>query len=157
MSRYNIMNYIKNHLKLLLVVFVALSIFILPSFSQQGQTITQQLCSIYNSIHGAVFILALALITLGGLLYAIAHVMPPNQRGSIQGYAFGMIMGGLVGVIIVLLAPFLISHLAAGAPGSITGSGGGTVTNPSGVSSICSSSGSGTFLTILAFPLSNIS
>lgn len=106
---------IANYMKVLLMVIGTLSILIAPVIAQTaGTSVTTELCNIEQDIHSIVFVLALVLLILGGILYAAAHVVPPSQRGSIQGYAFGMIMGGIIGVIIVLVAPFLINQVIAG-------------------------------------------
>ena len=74
----------------------------------------QSLCSLVNDIQDAVFIVALALLTLGGALYAIAHMMPGQTKGALQGYGMGMIIGGVVGVILVAAAPFAVNTLLGG-------------------------------------------
>ncbi|MDE1833155.1 MAG: hypothetical protein KGH58_01930 [Candidatus Micrarchaeota archaeon] len=110
-----------------------------PNFQQSssyiGSTNTQQLSAIQkeigticNSIESIVFILGLALMLLGGALYAGSHVMPGQTRGQIQGYGMSMLMGGVVGVIIALLAPWVLNQVIA-----LSGTGAGQVT--------CSSAG----------------
>ncbi len=75
-------------------------------------TVENTLCGIYNDIHNLVFIIALVLIVLGGILYAGAHMVPGDTRGKLQGYSWTMIIGGIVGIIIVLLAPYLVGLFA---------------------------------------------
>jgi cytochrome c oxidase assembly factor CtaG len=92
-------------------------------------TVEQTLCSIYNAIHSLVFVIALVLIVLGGILYAGAHMVPGDTRGKLQGYSWTMIIGGIVGIVIVLLAPWLVGLFAnsSGATGfstSLCGIGG---------------------------------
>ena len=90
----------------------------LGSGNNQGvSSIQSTLCNIYNDIKTVIFVLALALMVLGGALYGGAHIMPASSRGSIQGYGFAMIMGGIIGLIIVLAAPFIINTIV-GASGS---------------------------------------
>jgi hypothetical protein len=92
----------------------------LGSGSNAGvSSIQSTLCNIYNDIKTVIFVLALALMVLGGALYGGAHIMPSSSRGSIQGYGFAMIMGGIIGLIIVLAAPFVINTVvgASGAGG----------------------------------------
>jgi drug/metabolite transporter (DMT)-like permease len=67
------------------------------------------LCGIYNTVHGVVFLLGIVLIILGGALYAGANVMPSQSKGPMQGYGMGFVLGGVAGVIIAMLAPYLIS------------------------------------------------
>ena len=79
--------------------------------AQDLTAFSKSLCSLVNTIQDAVFIVALALLTLGGALYAIAHILPGQTKGALQGYGMGMIIGGVVGVILVALAPFVVTTL----------------------------------------------
>ncbi len=116
---------IPDYMKVLLAVLGTLAVVISPVAAQLGgaSSVTNELCTIANDIHSVVFVLALVLLILGGILYAAAHIMPPQQRGGIQGYAFGMIIGGIIGVIIVLIAPWLINQVIAGSGTSVVGTG----------------------------------
>lgn len=67
------------------------------------------LCQIYSTVVFVILFVALALLALGGILYAAAHLLPGQQRGGLQGYGFGMIIGGVVGIILVILDPFIIT------------------------------------------------
>lgn len=73
---------------------------------------TYPICSIYNTIHTAIFILGLALLILGAALYAAGNIAPGNLKGTIQGYGLGMITGGVVGVIIAVIAPYLLTVIS---------------------------------------------
>ncbi len=52
---------------------------------------------------------------LGGALYAGAQILPGQSRGMVQGYAMGLVLGGVSGAIIAMLAPFVLS-IAYNAP-----------------------------------------
>ncbi|MCL5404974.1 MAG: hypothetical protein M1125_04040 [Candidatus Marsarchaeota archaeon] len=82
-------------------------------------TITSVICPIYSAISIGIFILGLALIVLGGALYAAAHIMPGQSKGSIQGYGMGMVVGGVIGVIIAELAPFILAILTGNSESAI--------------------------------------
>ncbi|MGC8649249.1 MAG: hypothetical protein ACP5UN_03480, partial [Candidatus Micrarchaeia archaeon] len=71
--------------------------------------VTSAICSVYTVVNTALFILALTIMLLGGTLYAGAHILPSQTRGIIQGYAMGMIIGGVVAVIIAMVAPWVLS------------------------------------------------
>jgi len=77
----------------------------------QLTAIQQEIGNICNAIESIVFILGLALMLLGGALYAGSHVMPGQTRGQIQGYGMSMLIGGLVGVIIALVAPWVLNEV----------------------------------------------
>ncbi len=71
--------------------------------------IANAICGVYYTLNDIIFILALAIMILGGALYGGATVLPAQQRGQVQGYAMGMIMGGIIGVIIAVLSPYILS------------------------------------------------
>ena len=83
--------------------------------SSAGSSLTSNviapICSIYGAVHTAIFILGLTLMILGGALYAGSHMMPGSSKGSIQGYGMGMILGGVIGVIIAIAAPYILGLL----------------------------------------------
>ncbi|MDE1833153.1 MAG: hypothetical protein KGH58_01920 [Candidatus Micrarchaeota archaeon] len=76
-----------------------------------AQGIANEIKTICNEIKTVVFVLGLALMILGGALYAGAHVMPGTTKGQIQGYGMGMLVGGIIGVIIALIAPFVLNQI----------------------------------------------
>ncbi|MDE1868400.1 MAG: hypothetical protein KGH60_00305 [Candidatus Micrarchaeota archaeon] len=89
------------------------------SSSSGGVTqVNSSICTIYNDIHSAIFILGLALMILGGALYAGGHVVPGTTKGQIQGYGMGMLMGGVIGIIIALLSPYILGLLISTGGGS---------------------------------------
>ncbi len=71
--------------------------------------VTQTTCKLYNTVHSVIFVVGLVLIIVGASLYAGATILPGNFKGSAQGYGMGMIVGGVVGVLLALAAPFILS------------------------------------------------
>lgn len=76
-------------------------------------TITSQLCGIVNGVRTVIGVIALVMFLVGGVLYAVGHFMPAagQIKASMQGWSMGMILGGVIGVILVILAPFIISTI----------------------------------------------
>ncbi|MGI0141306.1 MAG: ice-binding family protein [Candidatus Micrarchaeales archaeon] len=70
-----------------------------------------ELCGIVDTIRTIIGLLALVMFLIGGLLYAIGHFMPSagQVKASMQGWAMGLIFGGVIGVVLVILAPYIIS------------------------------------------------
>jgi predicted phage tail protein len=97
---------------LMLLPFIA---FATVSAAQSSitKTITSVICPIYVAVNTGIFILGLTLMILGGALYAAAHIMPAASKGSIQGYGMSMIIGGVIGVIIAELAPYILGLLTS--------------------------------------------
>jgi len=100
--------------KLILPVLAILSMVTLASGQTYNaeQTIINEVCSIYNIIHTVIFVIALALMVLGGAIYAVSHATG-GMKGTLQGYAMGLILGGVIGIIIVLLAGPILSLVAS--------------------------------------------
>lgn len=94
--------------------------------SAQSTVITSTLCGVINNVRTVVGVIALVLFILGGVLYAVAHMLPAagNLRGNLQGWSLGMIVGGIVGLIIVIIAPSIIGDIASA--GNL---GAGAITN----------------------------
>ena len=84
--------------------------------------LTSELCGIVYSIQSVVGVLALALFLIGGVMYAIAHFLPPSvdYRKNLIGWATAMITGGVIGLIVVIIAPMLV-NMFAGASASVGG------------------------------------
>jgi len=76
-------------------------------------TLTSQLCGIVNGVRTVIGVIALVMFLIGGVLYAVGHFMPAagQIKASMQGWAMGMILGGVIGVVLVILAPFIISTI----------------------------------------------
>ena len=108
-----------NKMLLLAAMFAGV---VLASAQSPPNTIGIQntLCSVVAGVQEVVGVIAILLFVLGGVMYAIAHMMPSagQLRGNLQGWSMGMIVGGIVGLILVLLAPgivgFIVSSAAAG-------------------------------------------
>ena len=110
----------------IMALFSVMSIMSL-SFAQAPSTIiSSSFCNIINNVRIVVGVISLVLFVLGGVLYAIAHLMPAagNLRGNLQGWSLGMVVGGIIGLIIVIIAPGIISVIA-----SSGGLGNGALTN----------------------------
>ena len=114
--------------KLGLIAYVAafaVMIVTLPVQAQNSVTnaLTSQLCSIVGAVRTIVGILALTLFLIGGVLYAVSHFLPTNLefKKSLTAWSQGMIIGGLIGLVIVLIAqPIiqLITNIGTAAGGS---------------------------------------
>jgi hypothetical protein len=72
--------------------------------------IVLQLCSIVNEVRSIIGIIALVLFMVGGLMYAISHFLPTNLefKKSMTTWSTAMIIGGVIGLVVVLIAQPLI-------------------------------------------------
>lgn len=83
-----------------------------PGPSNSANAVVCNTYFLYSTIDTAIFIVGLALMILGGALYAGSHMMPGQSKGTMQGYGMGMVLGGVIGVVIAVLAPYLFSFIS---------------------------------------------
>jgi hypothetical protein len=99
----------------IIIGIVTLSI----AFAQQQQTpseLSSALCTAVKTIKASVTIIAVAMFVVGGLLYAIGNLLTGSMKQSAHGWAQSLLIGGIVGIILVILAQPLV-NLIAGAAG----------------------------------------
>lgn len=106
--------------KLVLMLLPFLTLATASAASSIQVTISSVICPIYVAVNTGIFILGLTLMILGGALYAAAHIMPAQSKGSIQGYGMSMIIGGVIGVIIAELAPYILGLLTSTSSSTIS-------------------------------------
>lgn len=121
------MDFGKLRLVLYLMAFVNVAALVTPLMADGSNSVTNavtsQLCNIVNSVRTIVGILALTLFLIGGVLYAVSHFLPTNLefKKSLTVWSQGMIIGGLVGLVIVLIAQpiiTLVTQIGVSAGGS---------------------------------------
>jgi hypothetical protein len=113
---------ISRYSKLFVVLMAMLGILASLSYADTAAStiVTSDICIIYTTVHSVIFILGIAMVILGGALYAGSHVMPGTSKGTIQGYAMGFILGGVIGVVIAIMAPYIISLISGWTTSSVT-------------------------------------
>ena len=79
--------------------------------SLTGSSISATICGIYTIAHTVIFVLGLALIIVGAAMYAASNIVPGQTKGQFQGYGISMIIGGIIGVIIAVAAPFILTEI----------------------------------------------
>ena len=101
-----------NYLKLLVSLILVSQISSL-AFAQAASLLSSVFQSIVTIVQTIIGVFAIALFMIGGILYAAAHFMPAagQIRANMQGWAMGMILGAIVGLILVLIAPYLVTFI----------------------------------------------
>ena len=131
---------ISSRAKLLLCLLAIASL--LPTVLGESllSSLSLALCGIVRGIQVFVGILALALFMIGGTMYAVAHFIPTSVdfRKSLQGWSSAMVIGGVIGLVVVIIAPALVNLFA----GFSTAVGGSAIT--AGCSGGAASSSTGT-------------
>ncbi len=107
-------------LKILMSLIIAVNMVTLAS--AQITALSSQLCALVSDIRMIVGVFTLALFLIGGVLYAAAHFMPAagQIKSNMQGWAMGMIIGGVVGLILVIIAPYIVKAIAGFSAGNVT-------------------------------------
>ena len=73
-----------------------------------GSSIAQRLCDIKTLIVQVIPTIALIMFLLAGLAYAAGQAFGAETKAKAQGWAMSLLVGGIVGIIIAVLAPTLV-------------------------------------------------
>ncbi|MGC8648773.1 MAG: hypothetical protein ACP5UN_00950 [Candidatus Micrarchaeia archaeon] len=120
---------ISNKAMFLIFTISALSSLIAIVGASSISQINCTILNIYYIVNEAIFIVGLTLMLLGGALYAGAHIMPGQSKGVLQGYGMGMILGGVIGVILAQMAPYIFNIITGNTINAYT-SGCSTLSSP---------------------------
>jgi len=87
------------------------------NFAQATSGITavsSAFCALVGTVRSIIALFAVIMFLIGGVLYAIAHFLPTTGqlKGSMQAWAIGIILGGIVGVILVIIAQPIVNMVA---------------------------------------------
>ncbi|MEM3199116.1 MAG: hypothetical protein QXD11_00005, partial [Candidatus Micrarchaeaceae archaeon] len=116
MNVINANTYYQYALRAFMIAVAAFSVVSMLSYSQASPignniaaSVSTTICPIYTAVQNTILVVGLILLVLGGALYGGAHILPGQQKGSLQGYGLGMITGGVVGVILALSASTILA------------------------------------------------
>jgi hypothetical protein len=113
-----------------LFFLIAATSIIFTVKSDAVSTISVTLCGLVNGVRAIVGALAITLFLMGGALYSIANMLPTSldYRKNLIGWAQAMIIGGLIGFIVVILAQPIVNLF-----GTIGGGLGSGATTPTSI------------------------
>ncbi|MGC9132755.1 MAG: hypothetical protein ACP5HJ_03950 [Candidatus Micrarchaeia archaeon] len=92
----------------IIIGIVALSMV----FAQTPEQVSSVLCNIVKGIKSVVTVIAVAMFVVGGVLYAIGNLLTGSMKQSAHGWAQGLIIGGLVGIVLVIIAQPIVNLIA---------------------------------------------
>ncbi len=96
----------------MLALFAALPAFcIAGGFADMSGKAVSQLNSLADLLRSFVPPLGLALVTLAGIVYSIGQVFDANTRRNVQNWSLSIVMGTVIGVLIVVAAPYAVGFL----------------------------------------------
>jgi uncharacterized protein YacL len=90
------------------------------STSQMASTIASALCGFQTLVYTVLPTLALIMFLFAGLAYASGQVFGAEMRAKAQGWAMSLLVGGIVGIFLAVLAPILVQIFIKMAPGTMT-------------------------------------
>lgn len=99
-------------LVLSLVLFVGIAVAgPLTTTPELAWYINSRLKAITDMLHSIVAPVAVGLFVLAGLVYAVGQVFDQQTRAKAQAWSMSIVTGVLVGILIIVFAPLIISLL----------------------------------------------
>lgn len=98
-------------LKLLFASLLLAQLVFAASTSKLANNVNEQLVALVEMLRSIVPVIALGLFVFAGIVYAVGQVFDVQTRQKAQGWAMAMIVGGIIGVLIVIIAPSLVDFL----------------------------------------------
>jgi hypothetical protein len=94
---------------ILLLLLVCLMAPVFAGTSAMASNIAKSLCSFQVLIYTILPTLALIMFLFAGLAYAAGQVFGAEMRAKAQGWSMSLLVGGIVGIFIAVLAPILVT------------------------------------------------
>jgi hypothetical protein len=103
----------------LLSLFLAVGV-VSASTSGMASNIAAGLCNFKILVVGILPTLSLILFLFAGLAYAAGQAFGAETKAKAQGWAMSLLVGGIIGIFIAVLAPILVSIFVGMSGGSMT-------------------------------------
>jgi hypothetical protein len=78
----------------------------------QSEKVSSVLCGIVMLIKSVSVVLAIAMFVIGGILYAVGNLLTGQMKQSAHGWAQGLIIGGIIALILIILAQPVVNLIA---------------------------------------------
>ena len=102
-----------------LVLVLAMSVAVFADATTVSSGISKQLCQLKQLILGIIPTIALIMFLLAGLVYAAGQTFGAEMKAKAQGWAMSLLVGGIVGIIIAVIAPLLVDTFVGMSGGSM--------------------------------------
>jgi len=102
------------------LLLVLLSVPVAATTSSMAVKIRDALCGFQTLVYTVLPTLALIMFLFAGLAYAAGQVFGAEMRAKAQGWAMSLLVGGIIGIFIAVLAPILVTIFTGMAPASMT-------------------------------------
>lgn len=100
-----------NYLTLLLLASIANA-----TVTSIATQFASQICTLKYVVYGLLPPVAFVMFLLAGLVYAAGQAFGAETKAKAQGWAISMLVGGIIGIILVILAPAFVNILTTGTP-----------------------------------------
>ena len=104
----------------LILLLVCLSTPVFATTAQMATTIRNALCGFQTLVYTVLPTLALIMFLFAGLAYAASQVFGAEMRAKAQGWAMSLLVGGILGIFIAVLAPILVEIFVSMSAGAMT-------------------------------------
>jgi uncharacterized protein YacL len=102
----------RNHTKMVLILVVlclSMNVFAASAtITSMARTISKGLCGFQALVYGVLPTLALIMFLFAGLAYAAGQAFGAEMRAKAQGWAMSLLVGGIIGIFLAVLAPILV-------------------------------------------------
>ncbi len=101
----------RNHTKMvfiLLLLSLSHAAFAAATLTAMAANIAAALCGFQTLVYTILPTLALIMFLFAGLAYAAGQVFGAEMRAKAQGWAMSLLVGGIIGIFIAVLAPILV-------------------------------------------------
>jgi hypothetical protein len=104
-----------NYGKILFGLFLALNLMAVMTFAAAGvSNIQGSLYCVYSTVKNVLAVGMLLLVVLAAVIYAVGQVLGAETRARASVWATAMFVGAIIGAMIYLLLPYILSTLFAG-------------------------------------------
>ena len=102
------------------LLLVLLSVPVAATTTSMAESIRTALCSFQTLVYTVLPTLALIMFLFAGLAYAAGQVFGAEMRAKAQGWAMSLLVGGIIGIFIAVLAPILVKIFTDMSGSSVT-------------------------------------
>ena len=94
---------------ILLLTCLSTQVFAVSTIASMASGIKTALCAFQTLVYTILPTLALIMFLFAGLAYASGQVFGAEMRAKAQGWAMSLLVGGIIGIVLAVLAPILVT------------------------------------------------
>ncbi len=94
-----------------LTLLMAMSLIFAQGTEDATQRFTGVFCDLYNFLKSILPVAVVVVIILAGIVFALGQVLGAETRARANVWATNMLIMAIIGVVVVILVPWLIDQL----------------------------------------------